>query len=126
MLGENRREQNSERLHTRRFPSAALTASFANSDIRQRVETIFSVANRKLRKLLCLMMIVFNGGTNCLISLLRQNPLSSSPPRPSFLFTLIRGFLTKGQTRWKDAAEFVRKARVLFATNLDVAPGSYM
>lgn len=29
-----------------RFPSATLTASFANSDIRQRVETIFSEANR--------------------------------------------------------------------------------
>jgi len=72
-----------------RFPSIALTASFANSDIRQRVEIIFSVARKtELRKLLCPMMSVFNSGTNCLISLLRQNSSSPSPSRPSFLLPL--------------------------------------
>lgn len=81
-------------------------------------------------------MIMSNGGTNCLISLLRQNPSSfllllpgssSSFLFPSFII-LIRNSPTNYcglKERWKDVVEFARKARGVSAMDLDVAPTCY-
>jgi len=76
-------------------------------------------------------MIASNGGTNCLISLLRQNPSSrSSPFRAPFLLRCNPRF--PDELPWPDAIEgravgFVRIRLVHRSrTNLDVAPGCYV
>jgi len=91
-----------------------------------------SEANRTEKIVAPAMMIASNGGTNCLISLLRQNPSSRSPRLPRSR----RPFLLRCNPRFPDelpdamegrAAGFVRIRLVHRSrTNLDVAPGCYM